>query len=211
MERQHTIMIVRPYSKQFTTRRIDRYNVMLVFVTTMSKQSPSKAATLPLCSYLPFLLKSINHITHKQTLVFSSFEQHLRATGNAMTGTYNIRVWQKNLEWLRAKNKSWSLSLRHAATGSTKIFYMVLQRQLTLLLYKKILKTFASYDEYRYSTKWRSIFAFLNEYCNFVAMSGYCRDMLSVYCLLSSVTRVYCDKMTELMITQFLHYSIVRS
>jgi len=49
------------------------------------------------------------------------------------------------------------------------------------------------------------------ERCNFIAMSGYCHDMLSV-CLSSSssVTRVYCDKTIELRITQFSRKNSIR-
>jgi len=48
----------------------------------------------------------------------------------------------------------------------------------------------------------------LAERCNFIAMSVYCHIMLSV-CRLS-VTRVYCDKITEVRITRFSHKSSVR-
>jgi len=50
------------------------------------------------------------------------------------------------------------------------------------------------------------------ERCNYIAMSGYCYDMLSVCRLsiyLSSVTRVYCDKTTEVRFTRFSHKSSV--
>ena len=41
-----------------------------------------------------------------------------------------------------------------------------------------------------------SVQTVLTERCNFIAMSGYRHDMLSVICP-SSVTRAYCDKTTE--------------
>ena len=50
---------------------------------------------------------------------------------------------------------------------------------------------------------------FLAERCNFIEVSGYCHGILSVCHL--SVTRVYCDKTTEVKITQFSHKSSVRS
>jgi len=44
---------------------------------------------------------------------------------------------------------------------------------------------------------------FLAERCNLIEMSGHCHDMLSVVCLSSVVTRVYCDKTAEVRIMQF--------
>ena len=43
---------------------------------------------------------------------------------------------------------------------------------------------------------------FLPERYNFIAMSGYCHDMLSVY-RLSVVTRVDCDKTAEVVVMPF--------
>jgi len=51
----------------------------------------------------------------------------------------------------------------------------------------------------------------LQFHCNVRLFSWYVACRLSVVCRSSSVTRVYCDKTTEVKITQFSHKSIVRS